>query len=117
MKDKTPNPNRVIGQVLASAVKRLKSSGLPAAQVEKAIAAIKGEVVNPNAPLLVKPSVRKYVFGLIKAHGPLVFTARKHLKVFRLGQYDNMRAASSRTAKKHSPWLKSSKKTVIAETK
>lgn len=99
------NANRVIGQMMATVVKRLKSSGLPQATIEKAILAAKGDS-HPNTPIKLSALMRSKLFALVKERGPLVVTGRTTLKIFTLDSYAKTRAASSLSARKHAPWLK-----------
>lgn len=97
------NQNRVFGQMMSSVVKRLKSSGLPAEMIEKAIAAAKGETARETSLLLSAP-IRKRLFEIVKSTGPLVITGRKAFKVYTLKSYNSARAHSSANAKKNMPW-------------
>lgn len=98
------NQNRVIGQLLAGVVKRLKSSGLPPDVVEKAVAAARGQSVK-EGDLQVPTKVRKLLFGIVQATGPLVLTGRKALKIYTLSGYTKKLVSSRASANKHKPWL------------
>lgn len=98
------NVNKVVGAIRAGIVKRMKKMGLTGVALEKALQAVRGDVVESGKDLKLSAQFRKKLMDHVHANGPIVITGKTSLKIFSLKSYEIMRATSRASANKHAPW-------------